>query len=66
MNSDHIAVLHAQVVSNDAVYASTTIIQIIICKDNENSIPPTLALYQNGVATEELEGIHGVIRESDD
>jgi hypothetical protein len=54
VNSDDIAVLDTKVVSNHTVHTSTAIIQIIISKDDKNSILALLALDKYSIATEEL------------
>lgn len=66
VNSDNVAVLHPEVVTNDPVDASAAVVEVIICENDENSVLPLLSLYENCVATEELEGLHGVVGESDD
>lgn len=63
MHGDNVAVLDAEVVAHDTVDADAPIIQIIIGKDDQNSVLPLLALHQNCVTPEELEGLHGVVRQ---
>lgn len=63
MHGDNVAVLDAEVVAHDTVDAGASIIQIIIGKDDQNSVLPFLALHQNCVTPEELEGLHGVVRQ---
>ena len=62
MNGDDIAVLHPQVVADDSVYPRGTVVEIIICKHYENCVLALFALDKNGVATEELQRLHGVVR----
>lgn len=64
MNGDNIAVLDAKVVAHNTVDAGTAVIEIIIGQDNQHSVLALLALDQNCVTTEELEGLHGVVGES--
>ena len=61
MNSDHITMLDTQVVSHNTVDTSTSVIQVIISKHNQNSVLALLALDKNCVASEELESLHGVV-----
>ena len=63
MNSDNIAMLDAEVMSDHTVHTCATIIKLIICEDDENSILALLALHKHSIATEELEGLHGVVGE---
>jgi hypothetical protein len=66
MDRDDIAMLDSEVVSYYTVYASGTIIKIIVCQNNENSVLSLLALDQDCVAAEELQRLHGVVRKGDD
>ena len=54
MDGDDIAMFNTEVVSNDSIDTSATVVKIIIGQDDEDSISSLLALDQNGVATEEL------------
>ena len=54
MNSDNVAMLDTEVVSNNTVHACAPIIQLIISKNNQNRILALLSLDQHGVATEQL------------
>lgn len=65
MHSDDVAVLDAEVVAHDTVDAGATVIQIIIGKDDQNSILALLALHQNCITPEELESLHCVVRQGD-
>jgi hypothetical protein len=66
VDSDHVAMLNPQVVSNNSVNSGTAIIKIIIGEDNKNSILPLLASNKNCVTAEQLELLHGVVGKSDD
>lgn len=66
MNGDNVAVLHAKVVSDDTVQANAAVIEIIIGQHNQNGILALLALDEDGVTSEELQGIHSVVGEGDD
>jgi hypothetical protein len=44
VDSNHIAMLHTEVMSDHTVHARTPIIQIIVSKDNEDCILALLAL----------------------
>lgn len=61
VDSDNIAVLDAQVVADNSVDAGTSIIKVIVREDDQNGVLPLLALNQHGVATEELQRLHGVV-----
>jgi len=54
VDSNDITVLDTKVVSNYPVHTGAAIIQIIISKDDENSILALLALDKHSIATEEL------------
>lgn len=64
MNSDDVAVLDSQVVSHNSVDTSATVIEIIVGQHDKHSILALLALDQDSITAEELESLHGVIRES--
>lgn len=66
MNSDNVTVLDSKVVTNNSVHTSTSIIKIVIGKDNQDCVLPLLALDENSVATKELESLHRGIGERDD
>ena len=66
MYSDNITMLDAEVMPHDTVDASTSVIQIVISQHNQNGVFPLLALDQDSITAEELEGVHGVVGESDD
>lgn len=65
MDGDDVAMLHTKVVSHDTVDAGTAVIEIIIRQHDQNGVLALLALYQNCVATEELERLHGIVGKSD-
>lgn len=66
MDGDDVAVLDAEVVADNAVDAGLTILEIVIGENNQDSVLALLSLDQDGVATEELEGLHGVVGKGDD
>ena len=66
MDSDDIAMLDSEVVSNHSVHACGAIIQIIICKHDQDSVLSLFALDQDCVSSEELQGLHSIVREGDD
>jgi hypothetical protein len=66
MHGDNVAELHPEVASNHTVHAGTTIIELIVRQDDENSITPLLSLHEYGVAAEELKSLHGVVGEGND
>ena len=62
MDCDDVAVLDAEVVANHTVHASAAIIQIIVVDYDQDCVFSLFALYQDCVASEELERLHGVVR----
>jgi hypothetical protein len=66
MDGDNIAMLHTQIVANNSVQASATVVQIIVGKNDQNSVLPLLASDKDRVTTEQLESVHGVVRKGDD
>lgn len=64
VDGDDIAVLDTQVVSHNTVDASASIIEIIIGQNNQNGVLALLALDEDGVTPEQLEGVHCVVGES--
>jgi hypothetical protein len=66
VNGDNVAVLDTEVVADNTVDASLTILEIVVGENNQDGILALLSLDQNGVATEELESLHGVVGEGDD
>lgn len=61
MDGDNVTVLHAQVVPHHTVQATAAVIEVIITKDNKHGVLSLLAPYEDGVATEQLESVHGVV-----
>jgi copper homeostasis protein CutC len=66
VNSDNIAVLDTKVVTHNTVDAGASVIEIVIGEDDQNSVLTLLTLNENCVTTEELESLHGVVREGND
>jgi hypothetical protein len=64
VDSDDVAVLYTEVVSDHAVDTGTAIIKVIIGKDDQNGILSLLSLDQDCVTTEELQGLHGIVGQS--
>jgi hypothetical protein len=65
VNGDHVTVLDTKVVANDTVDASASVIKVLISEDNENCVFSLLSSDQDGVAAEELQGVHGGFGEGD-
>ena len=61
MNGNNVAVLDTEVVSDNAVDAGATVIEVVIGQDDQHSVLALLALDQDCVTTEELESLHGVV-----
>lgn len=66
MDSNDVAVLDTEVVADNTVDAGLTILEIVVGENNQDGILALLSLDQNGVATEELESLHGVVGEGND
>lgn len=66
VDGDDIAVLDAEVVTNDTVNTGTAVIEIIVRQHNQNGVFSLLALHQDCVTSEKLKGIHGVVGEGND
>jgi len=54
VNSDHITMLDSQVMSDDTIHPSATIIELLIRKYDQNSVLTLLALNENSITSEEL------------
>lgn len=65
VDGDHITVLDSQVVANDSVDASATIIEFLVSKNDEDGVLSLLASNQNGIASEKLELVHSGLGEGD-
>ena len=66
MDGDHVTVLDSQVVTNNSVDASATVVELLVSEDDENGVLSLLASNQDGVAAEELELVHGGLGEGND
>lgn len=66
LDGDHVAVLDPEVVANDSVNASAPIVELLVSEDDENGVFPLLPTNENGVATEELEVLHGSLGQRND
>jgi hypothetical protein len=66
VDSDDVAVLDTEVVADNTVDAGLTIFKIVVGENDQDGVLALLSLDQNSVATEELESLHGVVREGDD
>lgn len=66
MDGDDIAVLDTQVVADNSVDASTSIIEVIVGQHDQNGILALLAADKNGIAAEQLKLFHGVVGQGDD
>lgn len=58
--------LYSQVVADNTVDSGAALIELLVGEDDEHSLLSLLASYKDSVATEELEGVHGGLREGDD
>lgn len=66
MDSDDVAVFDAQVVTDNTVDSGTAIIEVVIGQDDQDGVFSLLALDQDCVTTEELQRLHGIVRERND
>lgn len=66
MDCDDVSMLNTQVVANDSVDASTSIIEVVISQNDKDGILSLLSADEDCVTTEQLELLHGVIRQCDD
>ena len=66
MDGDNVTMLDTEVVANDTIDAGASIIQVIVCENEQDGVFPLLALDQDSVTAEELKSFHGVIRKGDD
>ena len=66
MNCNNVAMLNAEVMSNNTIHTRATIIEIIISEDDENGVLALLSADENGIATEQLELLHRVVGQGDD
>ena len=66
MDCDDVAVLHTQIMANDTIETSASVIQVIVGKNNENGVLPLLTANEDCITTEQLESVHGVVGKSDD
>ena len=65
MDGDNVTVLDTQVVANDTVYPCGAIIKVVVRKHNQDCVLALLSLNEDGITAEELECLHGVVREGD-
>jgi hypothetical protein len=52
--------------SYHSIESRRTIIELVICKNNQDGVFSLLSLDENCVTTEELESLHGVVGQSND
>ena len=65
-DGDHVTVLDPEVLADNAVDPSAPIVELLVSEDDQNGILPLLSTDEDGVATEELEGLHGGLGEGND
>lgn len=66
VHCDDVSMLDTQVMSHNTVHTGAAIIEIIIGQNDQYCILSLLALDEHCVASEQLEGIHGIIGEGND
>lgn len=59
VNCNHVAVLDAQVVAGNTGKANAAFVELVVGQDDQDCVFPFLAANEDGVATEELQGVHG-------
>lgn len=64
VNGDNITVLDTQIVAHNTVQAAAAVIKIIVTKHDQNCVLSLLAADKYGITSEQLEGVHGVIGQS--
>lgn len=64
-DGNHVTVLDSEVVTDNTVDSSASLIQIIVGKDDQDRLLSLLASYKDGVTAEELEGVHGSLGQGD-
>jgi hypothetical protein len=66
VDGNDVAVLDTEVVADNTVDAGLTILEIVVGENDQDGVLALLSLDQDSIATEELESLHGVVREGDD
>ena len=61
VNCDDVSVLDTEVVANHSVDASTSIIEIVVGKNNQDCVLALLSLDQYCVTSEQLQCLHSVV-----
>lgn len=65
-DGDHVTVLDSEIVADNTVDSGASLIQLLVGKDDQDSLLSLLASYKDGVTAEELEGVHGSLGQGDD
>lgn len=50
-----------QIVSDRTVYPRRSIIKVVVSKNNQDGVFSLLSLDKDSIATEELQGLHGIV-----
>jgi hypothetical protein len=66
VDGDHVTVLDSEVVANNSVDASATVIELIVGENDENGVLSLLASNQDGITSEKLELVHGGLGKGND
>ena len=66
MDIDDITQLDTQVVADHAIHTGGAIVKIVVGEHGQDGVLALLALDQDGVATEELKSLQGVVGQRDD
>ena len=57
-DGNHVSMLDAKVVTDNAVDAGAALVKLLVGQDDEDGVLSLLATDKNGVATEKLESVH--------
>jgi len=66
MDGNDVAMLDAEVVTDNAVQPGAAIIEIIVGQNDEDRVLSLLASDEDCVAAEQLERLHGIVGEGND
>ena len=61
MNGDDVAMLDAEIAADNTVDAGAPIIEIVVCKHDQDGIFSLLAFDKDCVSPKKLQGIHRVV-----
>ena len=62
MDSDNITKTNSDIGTNDTVDASHSVIEIVVCKDDEDSVFSLFSFNEDRITSEETECLHRVYK----